>query len=94
VAVAIANSNPTPEYLESAFKSIQIPAINFVGTLLSGGPITVDVVGPNNAVYGTFTLDVVNQQVSSGLLTNLPVQLRYNVVSGTGKFTIVCLPGV
>ena len=94
MAVTIANSNPSPEYLESVSKSILVPAINFVATLTRGGPVTVEIVGPDDTVYGTFVLDTINQPVSSGLITNLANKLRYRITAGTGAFTILCMPGV
>ena len=90
----IANSNLSPEYLESNLKAILNPAITFKATLTRGGPTTVAIVGQDNLTYGTFTLDTINQAVTSGPLTNLAPQLKYVVTAGTGNFNIVCSAGI
>lgn len=84
----IENSTRTPEMVESTFKSIITPVANFIGTLRSGGTTVVDLVGDDELVYGTFTLDTINQVVKTGLLTNLPARIKFVVVSGNGRFTI------
>jgi len=90
----IGNSTKAPELLESSLKTILIPSANFTGTLLSGGTTTVAIVGATDTVYGTFVLDTLNTPVASGLLTNLPSQLRFSVTSGTGTFRIEVSPSV
>jgi len=90
----IQTSENSPERLESALKTLLIPAANFVGMLTQGTATTVDLVGDDGVVYGTFTLDTINQPVSSGLLTALPRRMRFSVTSGTGKFVIEVHPGV
>lgn len=90
----IANSNLSPEYLESNLKAILNPTITFKATLTSGGPTTVAVVGQDNLTYGSFTLDTLNQVVSSGPIANLAPQLKYVVTSGFGNFNITCNAGI
>ena len=90
----IGNSSKAPELLESSLKTLLIPVANFTGTLLSGGVTTVDIVGPTGTVYGTFVLDTPNVPVPSGLITNLPAQLRFAVTAGTGIFRIEVTPSI
>lgn len=90
----IETSNKAPELVESALKTLLIPTANFVGTLTSGSATTVQLVGDDNLVYGTFVLDTLNTPVKSGLLTSLPNKIKFLVTSGTGRFTIEVNPGV
>jgi len=86
----INNGNLAPELLESNFKAIISPVINFKATLLSGTNADVQVVGDDGVVYLTFTLDTLNVPISSGLVTNLAPRLKFVVTSlqGTGNFRI------
>lgn len=86
----IENSDRAPELLESNLKSLITPAANFVGRLLEPGNATVQLLGDDGVVYGTFTLDTVAQDVESGLLTALPAKMKFNVTSGpsTARFRI------
>jgi hypothetical protein len=84
----INNGSLAPEILEDVFKTIICPVINFTGTLTSGGPITVNVVGDDGLVYLQFVLDTVNTPVVSGLVTKLAQKLKFQIVSGSGRFTI------
>jgi hypothetical protein len=86
----INNGNLAPELLESNFKAIISPVINFKATLLSGSFATVQVVGDDNVVYLTFTLNTLNVPISSGLVTNLAPRLKFVVTSGpsSGNFRI------
>jgi len=84
----LTNSNLAPELLESEFKSIISPVINFTATLLSGVSATVNVVGNDGLTYLTFTLDTLNSPISSGLVTNLAPRLRFVVTQGRGIFRI------
>ena len=84
------NGNLAPELLESNFKNILSPVINFKATLLSGSFATVQVVGDDGLVYLTFTLDTLNAPISSGLVTNLAPRLKFVVTSlqSTSRFKI------
>jgi hypothetical protein len=84
----INNGNLAPEVLEDVFKSIICPVINFTGVLISGGPMTVNVVGDDGLVYLTFVLDTLNVQITSGLVTKLAQKLKFQIVSGSGRFSI------
>lgn len=86
----IENSDRAPEYLETNLRTLITPAANFVGRLLTPGTATVQMVGDDGVIYGTFTLDTVNEDVKSGLITNLPSKMRFNVTSGpsSGRFSI------
>jgi hypothetical protein len=84
----INNGNLAPEVLEDVFKTIICPVINFTGTLASGGPMTINVVGDDGLVYMTFNLDEALVPVSSGLVTKLAKKLRFQIVSGSGRFSI------
>jgi hypothetical protein len=84
----IENSNRAPELLESQLKSLITPVANFVATLTEGAGITVELVGDDEVVYGTFTLTALNVPVASGLLTALPARMRFRVTAGTGSFNI------
>lgn len=84
----INNGNLAPEILEDVFKSIITPVINFKGKLTSGGPMTVAVVGDDGITYLTFTLSTLNQFVSSGLVTKLAPRLKFQILSGSGRFVI------
>ena len=86
----IENSDRAPELLESNFKSLITPAANFVGRLLEPGTATLQLLGDDGVVYGTFSLDTVGEDVESGLLTALPAKMRFNVTSGssTARFRI------
>ncbi len=85
----IENSNRSPELLGTDLKSLITPAANFVGTLTALPATTVELVGDDNVVYGTFTLDTVNQEVESTLLTNLPSRMYFRVTSPVaGLFNI------
>lgn len=79
----IENSNRAPEYVESNLKTLISPAANFIGRLTAGGTAVVQLVGDDNVVYGTFTLDTINQDVESGLITALPARMRFNVASSS-----------
>lgn len=80
----IENSDRSPELLESNLKTLITPAANFVGRLLEPGRATVQMLGDDGVGYGTFTLDTVNEDVESGLITALPTKMRFNVLSGPG----------
>ena len=84
----ISNGNLAPEVLEDVFKSIIASVFNFKGTLTSGGPMTVAVVGDDGLVYLTFTLDTLNTPIASGLVTNLAPKLKFVITSGSGRFKI------
>jgi hypothetical protein len=84
----ISNGNLAPEVLEDVFKSIIAPVFNFKGRLTSGGPMTVAVVGDDNVVYLTFTFSTINQVISSGLVTKLASKLKFQILSGSGRFSI------
>jgi hypothetical protein len=86
----INNGNLAPELLESDFKAIISPVINFKATLLSGTNANVAVVGDDGLVYITFTLDTLNTPIASGLVTNLAPRLKFVVTSGesSGRFKI------
>jgi len=84
----INNGSLAPEVLEDVFKTVICPVINFTGTLISGGPMIVNVVGDDGLVYLTFSFTTVNTQISSGLVTQLAQRLRFQVVSGSGRFSI------
>ncbi len=91
----IAQSNLGPEYLEATSKALLSSTVNFIGTLTSGGPITVNITNEDNTVvYGTFLLDTLNQRISTGLLFNLAPRIKYNVISGLGSFNIQLSSGV
>jgi len=81
----INNGNLAPELLESNFKAIISPVINFTATLLSGSSATVQVVGDDNVVYLTFTLDTLHVPISSGLVTSLAPRLKFVVTSGSSS---------
>jgi hypothetical protein len=81
----INNGNLAPELLESNFKAIISPVINFTATLLSGTNADVQVVGDDGVVYLTFTLNTLNVPISSGLVTNLAPRLKFVVTSGEGS---------
>lgn len=87
----IENSNRTPEYVESNLKTLITPAANFVGRLTAGETATVQLVGDDDVVYGTFTLDTLNEEVESGLITALPARMRFNVTGSSldSRFTII-----
>lgn len=80
----IENSDRAPELLESNLKTLITPAANFIGRLLEPGRATVQMIGDDSVVYGTFTLDTVGEDVESGLITALPAKMRFNVTSGPG----------
>lgn len=84
----ISNGNLAPEVLEDVFKSIIAPVFNFKGRLTTGGPMTVAVVGDDNVVYLTFTFSTINQVISSGLVTKLASRLKFQILSGSGRFSI------
>lgn len=84
----ISNGNLAPEVLEDVFKSIIAPVFNFKGRLTTGGPMTVAVVGDDNVVYLTFTFSTINQVISSGLVTKLAPKLKFQILSGSGRFSI------
>lgn len=84
----IENSNRLPEQVESQLKSMITPVANFVATLTDGPATTVQLVGDDEVVYGTFTLTTLNVPVASGLLTALPARMRFRVTGGTGQFNI------
>lgn len=85
----IENSNRSPELVESSLKSLITPVANFVGVLTALPAVTVDLIGDDELVYGTFVLDTVQQQVKTGFITNLPARIRFAARSGsTGRFTI------
>jgi len=84
----ISNGNLAPEVLEDVFKSIIAPVFNFKGRLTTGGPMTVAVVGDDNVVYLTFTFSTINQVISSGLVTKLASRLKFQILSGSGRFVI------
>ena len=86
----IENSTRAPELLDTSLKALLVPAANFVGTLTALPGATVDLIGDDGVVYGTFTLTTVGAEVESGLLTNLPPRMRIAVTSGpnSGRFNI------
>lgn len=92
LSVNLSKNLPPGELLTDKFKYVTSPVINFVAKLYSGNPTIINIVGNDNVVYGTFSLDTVNESVSSGLITNLPPALKYDVVSGDGNFQIICSP--
>lgn len=85
----IENSNRAPELLETNLKSLITPVANFVGTLTALPAVTVDIVGDDDVVYGTFSLTDVGVEVESGLLTALPAKMRFRAYPGSaGQFNI------
>lgn len=85
----IENSNRAPELLETNLKSLITPVANFVGTLTALPAATVEIVGDDDVVYGTFTLDTLFQEVESGLITSLPARMKFRVTSAVaGLFNI------
>lgn len=85
----IENSNRAPELLGTELKSLITPAANFVATLTELPAATVDLVGDDGVVYGTFNLTTVGTEVKSGLLTALPARMQFRVTSAVaGKFNI------
>lgn len=85
----IENSNRAPELLETSLKSLITPVANFVGTLTALPAATVEIVGDDDVVYGTFTLDTLFQEVESGLITSLPARMKFRVTSAVaGLFNI------
>jgi hypothetical protein len=85
----IENSNRAPELLETSLKSLITPVANFVGTLTALPAATVEIVGDDDVVYGTFNLTALNTEVSSGLLTALPARMKFRVASAVaGLFNI------
>ena len=85
----IENSNRAPELLGTELKSLITPAANFVATLTALPAATVQLLGDDGVVYGTFTLDTVNQEVESGLITALPPRMQFRVTSPVaGLFNI------
>ena len=90
----IQTSDNGPELVESQFKTLLVPAAYFQAVLTQGAATEVDLVGDDGVVYGSFTLDTIDQQVRSSLVTPLPKRLKFVVTSGTGKFRIAIYPGV
>lgn len=85
----IENSNRSPELVGTSLQSLITPVANFVATLTSLPGMTVELVGDDGVVYGTFTLDTLNEEVKSGLITNLPARIQFRAASpGSGKFNI------
>jgi hypothetical protein len=86
----IENSSRAPELLESSFKTLITPAANFIAKLTTPGTAVVELLGDDEVVYGTFSLDTFNEEVESGLLTALPSKMKFNVTSGasSARFTI------
>jgi len=86
----IENSSRAPELVESNLKTLITPAANFIAKLVTPGTAVVQLVGDDGVVYGTFTLDTLNEEVESGLLTALPSKMKFNVTSGasSARFTI------
>ena len=85
----IENSNRQPELVGTNLQAMITPAANFVATLTELPAATVDLVGDDGVVYGTFTLTALNTPVPSGLLTALPARMRFRVTSGSaGRFNI------
>lgn len=83
------NSNRQPELLSSSLQTVLSPALNFVATLTELPAMTVELVGDNGLVYGTFNLTAVGVPVASGLLTALPARIQFRVTStGRGRFNI------
>ena len=75
--------------LTTSLQPIHYPTLNLKATLTAGsGTTVVDVLDQNSNTVGTFSLDTIGASISSGFITNLAGQLRYNVVSGTGTFNI------
>jgi len=84
----IENSNRLPEYVDSSLKTLITPVANFVATLTAGNYAVVSLIGDDGVTYGTFTLDTLDQEVESGLLTALPARMRASAQAGTGSFNI------
>ncbi len=84
----IENSNRLPEYVDSSLKTLITPVANFVATLTAGNYAVVSLIGDDGVTYGTFTLDTLDQEVESGLLTALPARMRASAQAGTGVFNI------
>lgn len=84
----IENSNRLPEYVESTFKTLITPTANFVATLTGGNYAVITLLGDDGLTYGTFTLDTLNEEVESGLLTALPARMRASAEAGSGVFNI------
>jgi len=89
MAHCIDNSNRLPEQLSSSPQTMLTPVANFVAVLTELPAMTVEIVGSDEVVYGTFDLTTVGATVKSGLLTALPARMRYRVTStGRGRFSI------
>lgn len=85
----IENSDRAPELLSTNLQTVITPVANFVATLTQLPAMTVELVGDDEVVYGTFSLTTVGTEVKSGLLTALPAKMRFRVTSaGSGRFTI------
>lgn len=85
----IENSNRAPELLGTELKSLITPTANFVATLTALPAATVQMVGDDGVVYGTFTLDTLHEEVESGLITSLPARMQFRVTSAVaGLFNI------
>lgn len=90
--VNVANSGPSPtddQALSTTLQNIRSVSVNLKATLVTGGPIVVEVRDQTDAIVGTFTLTQTGVEVKSGFLTNLKGQLKYVVTSGTGTFSLV-----
>ena len=95
MALAIANTHPKNERLPiGEYWAVQAPALRVYGTLTQGTTTVVNLLGGQSysdqspVTLGTFTLDTLNQQIDSGLLTNLPPYLKATIASGTGNVYI------
>lgn len=89
MAQFIDNSNRQPELVSSSLQTLLIPSANFVAVLTELPAMTVQLVGDDGVVYGTFNLTTVGVEVKSGLLTALPARIRFLVTSpGRGRFSI------
>jgi len=85
----IENSNRQPELVGTNLQTMITPVANFVATLTELPAATVDLVGDDGVVYGTFSLTALNTPVSSGLLTALPARMQFRVTSAVaGRFNI------
>ena len=85
----IENSNRQPELVSTSLQTLITPVANFVATLTELPAMTVELVGDDEVVYGTFSLTTVGVEVKSGLLTALPARMRFRATSpGGGRFNI------
>lgn len=85
----IENSDRAPELVGTNLQTMISPVANFIATLTELPAATVNLVGDDGVVYGTFNLTTVGTEVKSGLLTALPAKMRFLVTSAVaGRFNI------